>query len=170
MKEKMLEKEKKETNVIKEIIPYIVIIIVVVIVRTYFVTPVMVDGDSMNPTLKNNNILLLNKRSTIDRYDIVVIKTVANETLIKRVMALPGETIYCVNQKIFINGEEIPDKTDLATNDFEEVTLKDDEYFVMGDNRGDSKDSRIIGPVKKEEIKGQVVFRFWPFNKIGTLN
>ena len=81
---------------IKELIPYIVIIIVVVLIRTYIITPVIVVGDSMVPTLKDNQILLLNKIdyrfNEIERYDIVVIK-VGKSEIIKRVIGLPGENI-----------------------------------------------------------------------------
>ena len=94
---------------IKELIPYIVIIIVVVLIRTYIVTPVIVVGDSMVPTLKDGQILLLNKFdykiNDIERYDIVVIK-VGNGEIIKRVIGLPGENIEYRDNTLYINGHE----------------------------------------------------------------
>ena len=94
---------------IKELIPYIIIIIVVVLVRTYIITPVIVVGDSMVPTLEDKQILLLNKINyrinEIERYDVVVIKVEKNE-IIKRIIGLPGENIEYRNNTLYINGHE----------------------------------------------------------------
>ena len=82
----------------KEVYPYLIIILVVVLIRTFLFTPIRVSGDSMNPTLKNGDIMILNKVAKIDRFDIVVIRSKKiNEVLIKRVIALPGETIEVNN-------------------------------------------------------------------------
>ena len=154
---------------IKEAIPYVVIIVVVALIRTFIITPVRVTGDSMVPTLTDGEIMLLYKLADIERNDIVVIDTDSSDGyIIKRLIGMPGETIECENGSIFINGKKVNDKYgDGITEDFEKVKLEDDEYFVMGDNRTWSKDSRVFGPVKEEEILGTTSITIFPFNKIG---
>jgi len=159
----------KLKNIVKELIPYMIIVVTVVLFRTYIATPVMVDGNSMNPTLKDNNVMILNKLGKVNRYDIVVVKTNSGNTLIKRVMGLPGETIECIDGKIIVNGNIIEDKTERLTDDFEEVKIEDGTYFVMGDNRGNSLDSRDLGTVTKDEIKGTSSFVIWPFSNFGKV-
>lgn len=158
-------------KVIKEVIPYIVIVVVVILIRTFIITPVRVDGDSMKNTLKNGDILLLYKLSSIDRFDIIVLdEEKDNEKIIKRVIGLPGETVAIKKGKIYINDKVIDDDYAYGqTSDYNKVTLKDDEYFILGDNRLISKDSRYFGPIKDNEIKGKIVFRLFPFTKIGTV-
>ena len=158
-------------KVIKEVIPYIVIVVVVVLIRTFIITPVRVDGDSMKNTLKNGEILLLYKLSSIDRFDIIVLdEEKDNEKIIKRVIGLPGETVAIKKGKIYINDKVIDDEYAYGeTSDYNKVTLRDDEYFILGDNRLISKDSRYFGPIKDNEIKGKIVFRLFPFTKIGTV-
>lgn len=158
-------------KIIKEIIPYIVIVVVVVLIRTFIITPVRVDGDSMKNTLKNGDILLLYKLGSINRLDIIVLdEEKDNEKIIKRVIGLPGETVAIKKGKIYINDKVIDDEYAYGeTSDYDKVTLEDDEYFILGDNRLISKDSRYFGPIKKSEIKGKIVFRVFPFTKIGTV-
>lgn len=158
-------------KVIKEVIPYIVIVVVVVLIRTFIITPVRVDGDSMKNTLKNGDILLLYKLSSIDRFDIIVLdEEKDNEKIIKRVIGLPGETVAIKKGKIYINDKVIDDEYAYGeTSDYNKVTLRDNEYFILGDNRLISKDSRYFGPIKDNEIKGKIVFRLFPFTKIGTV-
>lgn len=158
-------------KIIKEIIPYIVIVVVVVLIRTFIITPVRVDGDSMKNALKNGDILLLYKLGSINRLDIIVLdEEKDNEKIIKRVIGLPGETVAIKKGKIYINDKVIDDEYAYGeTSDYDKVTLEDDEYFILGDNRLISKDSRYFGPIKENEIKGKIVFRLFPFTKIGTV-
>ena len=162
-------------KVIKELSPYIMIIIVVVLIRTFIVTPVIVVGDSMVPTLKNKQLLLLDKMKyafkNIERYDIVVIK-VGKSEIIKRVIGLPGETVEYLDNKLYINGHEVDNDYNYATDDF---TLSDicncetipkDKYLVLGDNRSVSSDSRIIGLIDKKDIEGQTKISLWPMKKV----
>ena len=161
-----MEKFKK---IIKENYSYILIIVVILLIRTYIVTPIRVNGTSMYPTLKQNEIMILNKiglKSGIDRFDIVVVKT-DNNRIIKRVIGLPGESVMYADGKLYINGKYVEDSYSLSeTKDFDNMVLKEDEYFVLGDNRAASKDSRMIGPVKKEQILGKTRLVIFPFNKI----
>ncbi len=158
-------------KVIKELIPYIIIIVAVVLIRTFIITPVKVDGDSMKETLNDNDILLLYKLGSIKRFDIVVLdEAYDNEKIIKRVIGMPGETVSIKNDKIYINGKIIDNSFAYGTtSDVDKIELGEDEYFILGDNRLISKDSRYFGPVTKSEIIGKVVFRLFPFNKIGTV-
>ena len=156
---------------ILDIIPYIVIVIVVVLIRSFIVTPIRVSGPSMNPTLKSGYIMILNKLAKIDRYDIVVINSKKSpNVLIKRVIGLPGETIEVKDGDIYINDKKIKDKYGSGTTgDFEKITIPKNEYFVMGDNRPVSADSRIFGTFSKKDIKGTTKLVLYPFNKIGNV-
>ena len=153
---------------IKELIPYIIIIICVVLIRTFIVTPVRVDGVSMNPTLENNEILILNKLDkSYNRFDIVVFNY-NNEKLVKRIIGLPGETIKVKNNKLYINNKYIEeDFTHKDTDDYEyELVIPKNSYFVMGDNRSNSLDSRFIGPINKQNIEGTVNLSLLPLKKL----
>ena len=159
-------------KIIKEIIPYVVIAIVVILIRTFLVTPVRVDGLSMYPTLKDNEILILNKYDqSYKRFDIVVIKY-KEEKLIKRVIGLPGENIEYKNNKLYINGKLIEEKfINCDTENFKLDSLgyskiPNDYYFVVGDNRDNSNDSRLIGVISKKEIKGTVKISVTSFKKL----
>ena len=162
-------------KIIKQLIPYIVIIIVVVLIRSFVVTPVIVVGDSMKPTLNEGQILILNKLdyrfNEIERYDIVVIK-VGKSEIIKRVIGLPGETIEYRNNILYIDGHEETSEYNFDTEDF---TLKsicncdkipEDKYLVLGNNRQVSSDSRIIGLIDKKDIQGTTQISIWPIKKI----
>ncbi len=163
----MKEKMKKA---LKELIPYIIILIVVVLIRSYIVTPVMVSGTSMSPTLKGREIMILNKLDKkYTRFEIVVLKT-DHDDIIKRVIALPGETISCKNNKIYVNSRKLEDKYGSGiTSDFDKITLGKDEYFVLGDNRENSMDSRYYGAFNKKKIKGSTKIIVFPFNRIGKV-
>ena len=160
-------------KILKEIIPYVIVVIVVVLIRTFLVTPIRVNGSSMYPTLKDKEIMILNKIGKtingIDRFDIVVLKD--DDYLIKRVIALPGEKISCQNGNIYINGKKLKDKYGSGlTSDFEPIEVPKNSYFVMGDNRENSKDSRYIGPINKKEIKGKTSFILFPFKNFGKVD
>lgn len=164
-------------KILKELYPYVVIVVVVVLFRTYIATPVRVDGDSMKDTLHNNDILILNKLDkSYKRFDIVVIKY-NNTKLVKRIIGMPGENISYKDNELYINDKKYEDIETSRTYDFslEELYALDripnNHYFVMGDNRGNSLDSRDyrVGLIKKEDIVGVTIFRLFPFNKIGTV-
>ena len=164
-----MEKVKK---IVKEVLPYIIILIVVMIVKTYIFTPVMVNGSSMDDTLKNKDIMILDKigmkLNGIKRFDIVVIKTDKNK-LIKRVIGLPGETIEYKDNKLYINDKEVKDNFgSTKTSDISKREIPDNMYFVLGDNRMDSLDSEELGPFLEKDIIGHATFIIYPFNRIGS--
>lgn len=163
---------------VKEYLPYLGIILVVILLRLYVISPVQVDGSSMVPTLKDNEILLLKKYDhSLDRFDIVVLKY-KNEKLVKRIIGLPGETVAYVDNKLFINDKMIEESflpeniqtRDFALSNIGYDTIPKDYYFVVGDNRGDSLDSRYIGLFHKKDIEGTVSFRLFPFNTFGKIS
>ena len=165
-------------KIIKELYPYVVIVVVVVLFRTFIATPVKVDGESMVSTLNNNDILILNKLDKkYERFDIVVINYNKSK-LVKRIIGLPGENIEYIENELYINGKKIEDKTTARTGNF---TLKelydidvipDGYYFVMGDNRTNSLDSRDyrVGLINKKDIVGTTKIRIFPITKIGKFN
>lgn len=156
---------------IKEISPYVLIVVVIVVIRIFIATPVKVDGDSMYNTLNDNDIVLLSKLSSIDRFDIIVLKENDNNaTIIKRVIGMPGDKVKIRNNKIYINNKIIEDEYAYGeTSDYDEITLGNDEFFVLGDNRLISKDSRYFGAIKKSDIKGKAIFRLFPFTRFGSI-
>lgn len=179
-------------NILKEILPYIIILIVVVIIRTFIITPITVVGNSMVPTLHNDELLLLSKISyklhDIERFDVVVIKE--DDWIIKRIIGLPGEDVFYKDGNLYIDGELVEDNYGYGTtNDFDLNNIclagtsnknidkfdcpfekiPEGYYLVLGDNREISKDSRSVGLIKEEEIKGKAIVRFWPLNKMSLV-
>lgn len=156
---------------IKDIIPYIIIFIIVMFIRTYIITPVRVVGTSMDPHLFEGEIMMLDKLSDIKRNDIVVVSNeIPGDEIIKRVIALPGESVEAVDGIIYIDDKVAPDVYGVGQNgDFNKVYLGMDEYWVMGDNREVSLDSRVFGKVKKSNIEGVADFVVYPFNNFGKV-
>ncbi len=170
-----MEEETKEKDKIskKEIITYILIIVIIILFKTFIATPILVSGDSMKKTLLDKDILILNKLSylgkDIKRFDIVVIDN-KNEYLIKRVIGLPGEKITYKDNKLYINDKKIAENFyHEKTADFEEKVPKD-KYFVLGDNRTVSIDSRYFGAFSKEKILGKADYVIFPFKRFGKKN
>ncbi|SDY72986.1 signal peptidase I [Evansella caseinilytica] len=164
----------------------IVALLLAVIIRYFFFAPIVVDGQSMMPTLEHNDRMIVNKIGyTIGepkRFDIVVFHAPQNKDYIKRVIGLPGDTLYYENDILYINGEPVDEpyldkykeeamKLPL-TGDFHlrDVTgyeeVPEGHLFVMGDNRQHSKDSRHIGVIPYEEVVGKANIVFWPFSDL----
>lgn len=176
----------KQGSLIRELIIYALLLILCVrIVPTYIIQRTIVDGPSMEDTLHDGESLLVEKISWhfgwIDRFDIIVFypygREVEEEYYVKRVIGLPGETVQIIGSEIYINGEVLEENygKDPITNPgraAEPITLGEDEYFVLGDNRAVSLDSRYdsVGNVKRENIGGKAIFRIWPLNKFGGLD
>ena len=157
---------------IKELIGYIIVILIVLLIKQFIVTPIMVNQNSMNNTLFDKDIMILDKISyrfqSINRFDIVVIKK-NNEYLIKRVIGLPSEKVAYKDNKLYINDKIVEESFNHKdTNDYIlENEIPDKYYFVVGDNRPDSLDSRSIGLIKREEILGKANLVLYPFNHFG---
>lgn len=162
---------------LKDAFKYILFIFVVLIIAIYVIGLQQIVGDSMNPTLNNNDVIIIDKLTPnfikLNRGDIISFYYDESKLLIKRIIGLPGEYIEIKNNEIYINDELIDDYVyDVKMNDFklEEIgynKIPDNMYFVMGDNREDSLDSRDykVGLIKKENIIGKKLFRIWPIFK-----
>lgn len=151
---------------------YVYIVLIVVLIRTFLITPAAVSGSSMESTLNNHDLVIINKLvyriKPIERFDIVVVNNDEdNDRIIKRVIGLPNETIEYKDNKLYINGKLIETKLSFEYTDDFKVETKEDEYFVLGDNRDVSKDSRMLGSFNKKDIVGRVGIRFYPFDKVG---
>jgi len=143
----------KKGRAIFDFIKFIFIVAVIVVpIRFLVAQPFLVSGASMEPTYHDGDYLIVDeisyRVSDPKKDDVIIFRYPKNPKVffIKRIIALP-------NEEIVLDGKEIK--------------LKDNEYFVMGDNRGASSDSRIWGPVPKKLIVGRSIVRLWPFNKIG---
>ena len=195
--------EDDERTLLEDILGFIKVFVVSAIVILLFVNfvahPVRVDGRSMYPTLKDGEFGFTNVGGVllngVERGDIVVV-TMEEEGQkthwVKRVIGMPGDTISCVNDIVFINGKvldetqyidpdyrqscvdqfgyfnKVPNANNTDVQDFEEVKLGDDEYYVMGDNRPYSKDSRYVGPVKKSQLFAKKMLVLLPISDIGV--
>lgn len=179
-------------NILKETLEmgiYFIVIVVIFLFLQHFVGQhIEVNGSSMENTLSHEDHLILEKVSyrfeEPTRFDIVVFRPYESQEkedtyYIKRVMGMPGERIQVIDGKIYINGEILQeDYGTEAINDFragiakEEILLEKDEYFLIGDNRNNSTDSRdeTIGPVKRDTIIGRAWVRIWPISKLEVLD
>lgn len=151
----------------------IFLFIAVMLIRIFIVDVVTVSGDSMVPSFVDGDILLLNKRdSLIARYDVVVVRQ-KHQKIIKRVIGLPGETISIVDGDVFVDGIALEGEYAFITADggvaSTPYTLGDDEYFLMGDNRSGSADSRMYGAFDDDSIKGVVTYRLFPLDITGAI-
>ncbi len=177
-------------DVKKEIISWILTIVTAVVaaflIRTFLFEPIRVDGNSMSDTLHNKELVFVTKPEyylgSPSRQDVIICKYPGrnNQYFVKRLIALPGDSIEIRYDRdnrtniVYVNGEAqdesflTPDRND-SNHSYPLTTLGEDQYFVMGDNRDDSNDSRIIGPITRDQIIGQVRFVFYPFNSIRSI-
>ena len=161
----------KLKNMAKELYPYIVIIVVVVLIRTFIITPGVVKGISMENTLFDKDLVLINKIALqfgINRYDVVSV-SYNNSTLVKRVIGLPNEKVEYKDNVLYINDEAQETPIEFEDTKSFLINTGDNEYVVLGDNRDKSLDSRVLGKVTKEQIKGKVNFVLYPFKRFGFI-
>lgn len=157
----------------------IILVIALALTLTHlFGTRVRMEGSSMTPTLSNEDKLMLNRLKgkilTIRRYDIVAYELDSQEGIfLKRVLALPGETLQIKEGKVFINGEVLPDNDYIRSLSYageaqKLLTMGEEEYFVIGENADASLDSRFsdVGSIKADHIWGTVWFRYGPFQNL----
>ena len=160
----------KMKSIIKEYGPYVITIILGLLVKKFVVSPIKVNGTSMMTTLHDGDIMILNiigyRFEKINRFDIVVVDE-GNEYLIKRVIGLPGEEIEYKDNQLYVNGKKIKENYgSQETEDFK-VKVKKNSYYVLGDNRTNSLDSRHFGAFKKNRIIGKTSLIIFPFNRFG---
>lgn len=164
----------------------IIAVILVVLIRWLVFKPFIVDGPSMEPNFITGERLIVNELiysiRKPQRGEVVVFHATEDKDFIKRVIALPGETVKISEGKLFINGQEMKeDYIQVAIDEyrkynnaeynqpFKEITVPEGSVFVMGDNRVNSTDSRVIGPVTYNKIIGRADVIFWPISKIGMV-
>lgn len=147
---------------------------------TFVIRPAEVSGSSMYPTLQDKEKVLTNVFEAIffkpERFDIVVVKTKNNQEWVKRVIALPNESIEVKNNVLYINDQKVEQPFldhSVITSDFKKVVLKEDEYFVMGDNREHSSDSRTLIATGEHFKRSQIISRhayvYYPLNRMRVL-
>lgn len=176
-------KEKTGAQSFWELVRFAIIaLLIVVSVRMLVAEPFIVSGSSMVPTFQNGDYLIIDKLSykltDPKRGDVIIFKYPGDTTkfFIKRIIGLPNETVDIKGSKITITNKDHEDGFVLdqpfikspSNNDIH-YELKGDEYFVMGDNRNASSDSRYWGPVKKELLSGRALLRLLPVNKVSLL-
>ena len=175
----------KAKEIINWVVYFVCLLAVVFVINTFVVQRTMVSGDSMYPYLHNKDQLMMDKLSyrfhDPERFDIIVFpfQYQANTYYIKRIIGLPGETVQIMEDgSIYINGEKLEEsygreviQPETIGRAAEPIVLGEDEYFVMGDNRNNSSDSRtdIVGNIKREDIIGKAWLRIWPLSDFGVL-
>jgi signal peptidase I len=142
--------------------------------------PVRIEGNSMAPLLSNHEAIFINRivyhLEPIQRGDVVVFEYPLDGTksFIKRIVALPGETVELRRGFVYVNGNWLPEPYVPAQyddlSDFGPMQVPGNSYFVMGDHRSSSNDSRVFGPVASRLIYGRAVFAYWPMNHFGSLS
>lgn len=159
---------------------------VAVITRTYLIAPIIVDGESMAPTLQDQDRMIVNKSSywfsEPERFDIVVFHATEDKDYIKRVIGVPGDRLFYYEDQLYINGVKVnepfleplrkemngttitPDFTLKQTSGYD--VIPEGHVFVLGDNRRHSLDSRMFGLIKTEDIVGRATFIFWPVSHL----
>lgn len=185
--ENEISNERKATSVIGSVgkaiyslIETILVALVLAIVLYLFImTPHEVVGNSMHPTYKNGEFLMANKItyrvSQPKRGDVIIFKFSDTQDFIKRIIGVPGDELMIMDGLIYINGDLLDEsaylESSVITNggsylhEGQTITVPDNEYFVCGDNRTNSSDSREFGPIKKEKIKGKAWIVYYPFSE-----
>ena len=165
-------------KIIKEVLSYVLVIGVAILIKIFIFSPIRVNGTSMLPNLQDGDYMILNeigfRLNGAERFDIVV-ANVDGERLIKRVIGLPGETVEFKYNKLYINGKEVEENfphgetKDFSLEDIKIDKIPENYYFLVGDNRGNSKDSRVVGLIHKSDISGKTSFIVFPFSRMGSV-
>lgn len=177
----------KSKEMLNTILFFVGLAAILFLLRQFVFMPVVVKGHSMDPTLADGERVIALKNTGVDRFDIVTFPAPdeENKNYIKRVIGLPGETIEYKNDVLYVNGKEVdepyldqfkegltdggPLTYDFSLEQLDAEKVPEGEYFVLGDNRRNSKDGRMIGFVSEEKISGNVKFVLWPFSRFGTI-
>ncbi len=157
-----------------------VVLGLVIVIMIFLYQPVKVEGTSMNPLLSDQERIFINKFvyrfEPIERGDVVVFwyPLDRSKSFIKRVVGLPGETLEIRSGHVYVDGRALRDQFVpsgyLDDSNFGPLRIVAGEYFVMGDHRDSSNDSRVFGPVPRSFIYGKAVFAYWPVNHFGSLS
>lgn len=195
-KAKKNEKKSLKDEILSWIYTLLAALVIVTVIRTFFFEPIRVDGESMRNTLQDGDIVLVTKpeywSGNYERGDVIICRypnrnkestvnlggsfelTFTNHTLfVKRLIGLPGDTVEFRQGVLYVNGLMV-DESDIDVHipynrNFGPIRLGADEYFVVGDNRGNSNDSRAIGPISEDMIVGHVNLVVWPLSNFGKV-
>ena len=190
-KQRRLERRRQglgdsRTQIVKELIGWILYVAVIIaatfLIVTYVGQRTKVSGDSMEVALQDGDNLIVDKISyrfrDPERFEIIVFpyKYLENTYYIKRIIGLPGEAVQIIDGYVYINGELLDEDYGLEVMESagiaeDAILLGEDEYFVLGDNRNNSSDSRdtSVGILKREDLIGRAWVRIWPLNKMGVI-
>ena len=180
------EEPVQPSSTVRSVVEWVLIVagavLVAIVIRTFVLQAFYIPSASMDPTLKIDDKVLVNKLSykfhDIHRGDIVVFERPPQETdsnikdLIKRVIGLPGDSIEAHGGHVFVNGRQLNEPylpLGLESRELSRQTVPDGKLFVMGDNRGSSKDSTVFGPISKDLVVGRAFIRVWPLSHINFL-
>ncbi|MBE6182895.1 signal peptidase I [Bacillus ginsengihumi] len=179
------KKSKKKNEIWEWTKALLIAVVLAVVIRSFLFEPVVVNGQSMMPTLHNQDRLILNKISKPKRFDIIVFHATKTDNYVKRVIGLPGDRIEYKNDTLYINGKAYKEpylapykkmykeqygNNTLLTENFKlkdvigRDTVPKGTVFVLGDNRRNSRDSRMIGVVPMDKIIGKANVLFWPLS------
>lgn len=176
-------KEKMKKNKKKDELSWPVMLLMLgltlalgLLLRNYVLNTYLVRGDSMRETLHNGEVMFVYRLDyklggEIERGDVVTLRVPGdNRDLVKRIIGLPGETVSMEEGRVLINGEEIeePYLTYRSSDSHPPLTLNEEEYFVLGDNRVNSSDSRLFGPIPRHVIRGQALAVLFPPSRWGA--
>ncbi len=176
--EKMKRARKITSGFFGWIVAFVCAIIIVIFIRTFLFTIITVDGPSMNNLLVTNDRLFVTivdlKLTGPKRFDVVVCSFPnSNKKFVKRVIALPGETIEVVDGDTYIDGKKLDDEfiTLRGERDYPPLKVPEDHYMVLGDNRINSHDSLSmdVGPIQKSKIAGKARYIIWPYNRASAI-
>lgn len=164
------------------VVAILIAVIVVIVIRMFLFVSFSVDGDSMDPTLEDNDRVVVNKfiysLTDIAHGDVIVFNSQEESAYVKRVIGVPGDHIEMINKVVYLNGEPLEenyvsydgesymDNFTLSQLGVEEEVIPEGQYLVLGDNRPISRDSRDFGLISEDDIIGEVQLRFWPLNEI----
>jgi signal peptidase I len=176
-----MRRQSGRRKVIEWVVLIGVALVVALVIKAFLFQAFYIPSDSMVPTLKKDDRVLVNKLSyklhDVNRGDIVVFSKPPKEQsdikdLVKRVVALPGETVEAHNGHVFVNDRRLDEPylpDDVVQADFAPQKVPSGDVWVMGDNRSNSEDSRVFGPIRESSIVGRVFVRIWPLNRLGFL-
>ena len=170
---------KKIGLLVFEVVKVVLISLAIIVpVRLFLIQPFYVEGASMEPNFFDKEYLIINEISyrfeEPQRGEVIIFKSPSDRRVyfIKRVIGLPGEKVEIQAGQIYIDGKKLEEEyiANSSSEDIEAITVGPDEFFVLGDNRNNSHDSRRFGPVPSTDIVGKVWFRGWPLDRLNTFN